>query len=172
MKEAIGGSWLFTLVIVLIALFTTFVCISTNYSRTYNVKDSIISIIEAKKGVNERTIEAINDELKSVGYASSGTCPSDGGCWYGFSRNIDNNVSSYAAGVNYCIRVFPVTLQRDDGVSSGAIGHPASSYYGVMVFFQLDLPVIREVFHLRIEGETSIINLPDDSLVDGSLDCL
>lgn len=167
-----GGAWLFTLVIVLIALFTTFVCISTNYSRTYNVKDEIISIIESRKGVNERTIESINDELRRVGYASNGTCPSDGGCWYGFSRNIDNSVSSYASGVNYCIQVFHVTRQREDGVSSTAIGHPASNYYGVMVFFQLDLPVLRDVFHLRIEGETSIINLPDDSLIDGSMDCL
>ena len=172
MKEAIGGAWLFTLVIVMIALFTTFVCVSTNYSRTYNVKDEIISIIESRKGINTRTIEDINAKLRQVGYASNGDCPSDSGCWYGFSRNSSRNVASYAAGVNYCIRIFPVTSQRDDGVSSAAIGHPASNYYGVMVFFQLDLPVIREIFHLRIEGETSIINLPDDSLVAGSMDCI
>ncbi len=44
MKEAIGGTWLFTLVIAFLAVFTTFVSITTNYSRTYKIKDEIIKI--------------------------------------------------------------------------------------------------------------------------------
>ena len=53
MKEAIGGSWLFTLIITLLAFFTCFISISTNYTRTYNIKDKIVSIVTNRRGINK-----------------------------------------------------------------------------------------------------------------------
>lgn len=167
MKEAIGGSWLFTLVITLLAFFTCFISISTNYTRTYNIKDKLVTIVTNKRGINKDAIKQINEELRDIGYGGSGTCPQDSGCWFGFNKNNDNNISSYASEVNYCIKRNVVVSQRDDGTTSGAIGHPAQNYYSVAVFFDIDMPVIGEMFKLTVEGETSIINLPDDRLIEG-----
>lgn len=166
MKESIGGTWIFMLVITLITFFTCFISISTNYTRTYNIKDKILTIITNKRGVNKNTIAEINDELRQIGYGGEGICPNDSGCWFGFNKNNDDNLSGYAQGVNYCIKRNVVVSKKDDGTTSGAIGHPARNYYSVAVFFNIDVPLIGDIFALTVEGETSIINLPDDTLIE------
>ena len=178
MKEAIGGTWIFTIVIVMISLFTAFVSISTNYSRTFKVKDKIIAILEDKRGINYTSIARINEELNRIGYNSTGKCIPDNlpvyaqntGTWYGFSRNNDHSVVGENSGqINYCIKVTDTDKVSASGVSSGAIGHPARSYFTVMVFFKMDFPVLREVFALQISGETSqITNAVVDSNIVGN----
>lgn len=171
MKEAIGGTWIFTIVIVMIALFTAFISVSTNYARTYKVKDKIISIIEEKRGVNEASLKAINKELNRVGYNSTGRCLGADvanhilgtGKWYGFSRNSITTVYSQEDNrSNYCIRITNVNKVNVSGVSSGAPGHMPRNYYSVVVFFKLDMPVIGDIFTLQLSGETSTISMPQD----------
>lgn len=166
MKEAIGGTWVFTIVIVMISLFTAFISISTNYARTFKVKDKIIAILEDKRGINYTSISRINSELNKIGYNSTGKCiPRNApvyavnpGRWYAFSRTNDNSVvGESSSNINYCIKVTEVDMISASGVSSGAIGHPARSYFTVMVFFKLDIPVLRDVFAVQISGETSMI---------------
>ena len=160
MKEAIGGTWIFTIVIVLLTFFTCFVSISTNYARTYKIKDEIITILTTKKGINQYSIKAINDSLSEVGYGSEGPCPSTE--WYGFSKNRNNRTASYYEDVNYCIKITELVCTNAHGVSSGSIGKPKTSYYSVMVFFQLDIPLAGDIFKLSVEGETPAITLPQD----------
>lgn len=160
MKEAIGGTWIFTIVITLITFFTCFVSISTNYARTYKIKDEIITIITNKKGINGNAITTINDRLSEIGYGSSGTCPTNE--WYGFSKNRNDRLASYYDEISYCIKINEICCTAANGVSSCPSGHTDSSYYSVMVFFQLDIPLAGELFKLNVEGETPVINLPRD----------
>ena len=51
MREAIGGTWLFQIVIVFILLFTGFLCLSINRSKAFNVKDQIIQTIQSYNGI-------------------------------------------------------------------------------------------------------------------------
>lgn len=166
MKEAVGGGWLFTIVIVMVVLFTSFISISTNYSRSYKVKDEIISAIQRNHGVNNGSLTQINEYLSEVGYRSTGVCPKDGDLWLGFSINNNDRDVSNSSGVNYCIKKNTITYRyrnsRDQCVSNGAVGHPESAYYSVMAFFKLDMPIIRELFQLRVQGETSVIYMIDD----------
>ena len=166
MKEAIGGTWIFVLVITFLALFTTFVSVTTNYSRCYKIKDEILLTIERNHGVNVDSISAINEYLGSLGYTATGSCPNDGGCWYGFSKNSNNGpVNSYASGPNYCISKHVITEKtRGDGYTytSGPIGHPESAYYQAIVFFKLEWPIINTFFNIKISGETSIIFMLND----------
>ena len=46
MREAIGGTWLFGLVITFIVFFASFLAISINYSKAFNVKKNINEIIK------------------------------------------------------------------------------------------------------------------------------
>ena len=52
MKEAVGGTWLFGIVITFIVFFTTYISMSTNYAKSFKVKDEILLTIEHFKGVN------------------------------------------------------------------------------------------------------------------------
>lgn len=184
MKEAIGGTWLFGLTITFIALFTTFVSVTTNYSRCYKIKDEIISTIERKHGVNDvipatgsepqkdGSIRVINRYLNSIGYRSKGKCPSDGNCWLGFRVNSDQPVSGYNDTVNYCIAkqavVYEVAQYNEDGsivdttILNGALGHPRHSYYQVVVFFKIEWPILNKIFDIHIDGETSVVYLNYD----------
>lgn len=166
MKEAVGGGWLFTIVIIMVVLFASFISISTNYSRSYKVKDEIISSVQRNHGVNVNSLTQINSYLNEVGYRSTGVCPKDGEAWLGFSYTDNEHDVSNSHGANYCIKKHTITYRYKNSagqcVSNGAVGHPESAYYSVMTFFKLDMPVIRELFHLRVEGETSIIYMIDD----------
>ncbi len=174
MKEAIGGTWIFIIVMAFIAVFTCFVSVTTNYSRCYKLKDEILTTIEVYHGINEKSITRINDYLSGVGYSSSGECPDDGLCWYGFSTGTDTGISGYGVNINYCISKHTVVGTKVNSagqtVTVGPIGHPESAYYSVAVFFQLNWPIFRQVFTVPIYGETSVIYLPKNefsSIQDG-----
>ena len=160
MKEAIGGTWLFGIVLTFIVFFTTYVSVSTNYAKAFKVKDEILLTIEHYKGVNNKTIDRINTYLKGVGYYSKGKCADNSNeknkgysNWEGFYVGGTNN-KSYG---NYCIRRYVIS-----DCKTGPIGHPSSAYYQVLVFFKLDWPIIGSIFEVRIDGETSIIYHFDD----------
>lgn len=155
MKEAVGSTWIFIIVITLILFFTAFVSLSTNYTRTYKIKDEIISILTSKKGINKSAITTINKELVDLGYNSISTCPDDGSTWYAFSRSNDIGFVSKKK-ANYCIKKTELKEYP---------GRLPASYYSVAVFFKVDLPVIGDMFTLVVEGETSSIVLPNDGML-------
>lgn len=161
MKEAIGGTWLFGLVVAFVVLFTTFISVSTNYSRCFRIKDDILSIIEHFHGVNRESLEAINQNLTSIGYSSSGTCPDDGTCWVGYDTSGD--ISGFGSNRNYCISRHLITKESTKEGISGPIGHPESAYYSVAVFFRLNWPILNSFFDINITGETSIIYNVNDN---------
>lgn len=168
MKEAIGGTWIFGIVIVFIALFTAFVSLSTNYSRCYRIKDELINTIERYRGINEDSISKINEYLSGIGYASTGECPQDGTCWYQFSadQNSTKPVNGYggASRTNYCISKYDVVSKDSNGNLLGPIGHIENAYYQVVVFFKLDIPIFRQLFNVKIAGETAVVYMPNDMI--------
>ena len=50
MREAIGGSWLFNIVIFFVILFTGYMCLSINHTKAFNVKDDIVKY-QNEKGI-------------------------------------------------------------------------------------------------------------------------
>lgn len=158
MKEAIGGYWIYGIVLLFIVFFTTFVSVSTNYSRCYRIKDELVLNIEHYKGINQNSIDAIKEYLNGIGYSAEGKCPEDGSSWHKFS--LGNN--TYASSTNFCISKHVVIAKNDDGMTNGPIGHPESAYYSIAVFFRLDWPIFRQFFTITISGESSIIQMPKD----------
>ena len=171
MKEAIGGTWLFGLTITFIALFTTFVSVTTNYSICYKIKDEIISTIERKRGVNADTVRVINTYLNGLGYRTYGSCPADSNCWLPF-RVDQSEPADDVTKANYCIAMHGIVYDIqtvnssgelvDSGILNGALGHPNQAYYEVAVFFKIEWPILNKFFQIRIDGETSIIYLNKD----------
>ena len=149
MKESIGSTWLFGIVITFIVLFASIVSMSVNWSRAYKVKDEIIFNIENTHGFNADTMTTINEYMRRVGYRSVGDCPEK---YCGFSINSDIS-NKWNNGSNFCVK-------RVD-VETGP-GDIASSYYSVVVFFKLDMPVLGNILKLDVSGETAKITKPRD----------
>ena len=164
MKEAIGGTWIFGIVITLVAFFTAFISFSLNYSRCYKVKNEMLSVIERNNGINQDSITEINKYINSIGYSGTGKCEpqSNAACLVGFKKN-DNTKSFTSISTqeyNYCIE----KMVMNKSGNSDLTGMPASAYYHIRVFFTLDMPIVGNFFNLKVEGETSTIYLPNDGV--------
>lgn len=164
MKESIGATWIMIIVMLFITLFSAYLAFSINYSKAFKVKDGIISRIEKYNGLRSETFKDIDDYLKEIGYTSTGRCDmflSDQRVKF-MGINIDEDVNSLAVhsntdvvteNNNYCIaRVF----------SYDPIGQMTASYYNVVVFYSLSLPMINDLFNFYISGDTSNIFYPND----------
>lgn len=155
MREAIGGTWLFQIVIFFVLLFTAFMCLSINYSKAFNVKNTIVKAIERSGGVDlttsapdNETIQSIVNYLNEISYRTTGKCPRG---YKGYNRSgvIDSNNSAF------CISKKETNIEIDGATTDDL---PDMSYYRIIVFFQLDLPIFNELFNFKVTGDTRKVN--------------
>lgn len=157
MKEAIGGTWLFNIVIFFVVLFTGYLCLSINHTKAFNVKDDIVKIIERNNGFDSLTNVSTNNDkeiinnivasLQEFGYRNTSKCPNDNPTYtyQGFDRE-GNKVNS-GNNAAFCIREIEARSSEFD----------KAVYYQVVVFYQLDLPVFNNLFAFTIKGDTRIV---------------
>lgn len=151
MKKAVGGAYVYNLVIVFLLIMFGFFLALFSYTKAYRVSKSIIAIIENHSGYNANTQKDIDVYLKSMGYnANVNTCPQ--------RKN--------AAGEK--IDAIKSTKKDSDGkevvTSATAPGlciyevSKVDSYitYGVLSYMTIDLPLI-DLIKIPIYGETSQI---------------
>ena len=148
MKEAIGGTWLFQIVIIFILLFAGYMCLSINHSKAFSIKSEIIESISRHGGVDK---EEISDILQKASYRTRGSCnrfkDSEGGSWDGYDRS-GNKVSDSSA--TFCVRKITITNDVNSEL-------PNMFYYQVRVFYQLDLPVFNSLFSFTVKGDTTLL---------------
>lgn len=162
MREAIGGTWITQLVIIFMLIFVAFLALSLNYSKAFQVRNEILTMIEKREGVttgsniNKSTIKLINNYLSNNGYNVKGNCEKNS---YGVSNltasdatieKVTNNKKEYY----YCI----------SKLKSESTLHKGKVYYKVNIFFYFNLPVIGEIFKFNINGTTNDIVVPADKL--------
>ncbi len=171
MREAIGGSFLFQIVIFFVLLFAGFMCLTINQSKAFNVKDKIIQTIQSYNGIematscvnsNDNTeICEIANYLNESAYRVTGECPTDEYIndekvtYHGFSRNGKSDDKNPA----FCI----AKIESDKNIQNRICGNggncvmnelPNVLYYRVIVFYQLDLPIFHNIFNFKIKGDT------------------
>jgi hypothetical protein len=158
MKESIGGTQIFIIVVTLILIFSGIMALTINHSNAFSVKDQLVSIIERNDGFDmtselkyegeDTPIGQIVESLQHNSYRQRGRCPesSDNYEVAAYERNgsktIGNNKSSF------CI----VKISGNNPA-----GTPQSYYYQVIVFYSLDLPVINSFFDFKAIGETKAL---------------
>lgn len=150
MREAIGGTWLFSIVIVFIVLFTSFLAISVNYSKAFKVKNGIINIIEKNEGVSTDTVDEISSYLDTVGYLVYSSCPDTV-----TSQSSTDKAQGFEAS-NTNSRKFKYCVAKTEDTN----GNINKTYYKVTVFFRVDLPIFGEIFTFPVTGETKPIYFP------------
>lgn len=144
MREAIGGAGLFQIVIVLLLLFTAYLCLSINYTAAYKVTDSVINRIKKDNGVNPIEITKV---LQEAHYTSKGKCATKNDTeWTAMS--FDNKVMNDNGEANYCIKKILVSRATDE--------LPEIYYYRVKTFYNVDVPLIN-LIDLNVKADSSNI---------------
>lgn len=165
MREAIGGTAIFQIVIFFILLFTGFMCLSINHSKAFNVKNMIINTIERVEKIdltnteNDEAIKEIVGYLKKNSYRTTGNCPPN---YTGINREGKVDAKNSA----FCIKA--------ENVAKNSSEFPEMNYYRVIVFYQLDLPIFRSLFEFQVSGDTKIMyrstgytKLPNGTFIEG-----
>lgn len=160
MREAIGGTWLFQIVIVFVLLFSGFMCLTINQSKAFNVKDRIIQTIQSYDGIDLNSqctgsggaLCEIASYLIDSAYRTTGDCrkesEKDGVTYYGFTKEGKTSNNNAA----FCVA--KVVSETSNSYSAEL---PSVSYYRVVVFYQLDLPIFHDLFNFKIKGDTRTI---------------
>ncbi len=140
MKEAVGNTLVMQWVIFFIfILLITFVC-SLLYSRTFKIRNEVITIIERNKSYNTQAREEIHSFMAETGYR----------------REQDFRGESLAA-----------RCQRREDISEGwryvdsgsdffycVYEHQRQKIYRVEVYLHLDFPGLDRFFAFPVRGET------------------
>lgn len=169
MRTSIGGISLFQIVVLFVLLFTGIMCLTINHSKAFGVKDEIITIIQneglatSNYELTDSTSEKIAEYLGEAGYRITGKCPSDK--WTAYDRDGKKTSISNAA---YCIKANSVAdafygdandkcAGKDKCVVSSGNDYPSMVYYDVVLFYQLEIPVINNITNFKVYGSTKIL---------------
>lgn len=172
MREAIGGTWLFSIVITFIALFASFLSYSISYTRAFNMKSEILNIIERNEGysMSEGDVMNMTDEqleadesaeaeifylIKKYGYNYTSAMNID--CATVGHPNQVEGVDTMRDG-GYCVTRICPRLERvpnhNDGTMEIVPGTDSKSYYKVTTFIAITIPVVNITLKVPITGET------------------
>ncbi|MBE6140665.1 MAG: hypothetical protein E7172_03925 [Firmicutes bacterium] len=162
MKESISMTGIFQIVILFILLFTAIMALTINNSNAFGVKDEIVNVIEINNGNFLNRNGNLSDEIVQIieetSYRTVGNC--DEG-YQGYQRNGAPNDGNRAA---VCLKCVPVTSGIDDYyvelLGNNVVGtndFPNGYYIQVVVFYQLDIPVVNQVYDFKTKGETRIL---------------
>ena len=133
MKEAIGTSYVFTLIITFVGILIAMFVGSIAYTKGFKVRNKIIDLIDKNEGYTEKAVQEIDESLASIGYRIvDKSCPSRKGV------NAEQK-SDY----RYCVYKY---TNEEKGV-----------YYGVTVFIHFDIPLIGDFVEIPIYGESRLI---------------
>ncbi len=150
MREAIGTSFIFNLIMIFTGVMIVLYVGSIAYTKGFKIRNRMLDIIEKHDGFPSGTGEVdaakneIEADLAKIGYkvlqdGQPANCDDDRG-----GRIMAEN------DYNYCVYEF----QDRNG-----------KYYGVTVFIHFDIPIIGGIFQIPIYGETRTIF--DKGVIDG-----
>lgn len=140
MREAIGSSLLYNIVITIVIVMIAVLVSSLAYSKAFKVKNRIINMIESNRGYDSNL--KIDEELSRMGYKTSNTSS---------CKDIDG-VKPKTTGTShdYCVYEFK-TCDTEEESSS------CNSYYKVITYMYFDIPIIGEMLKFPVSGETKVI---------------
>ncbi len=160
MRQTVGTTTLFKIVLAFTFLFAAFLAVAVTYNRVFKLKNEMIGIIEKYEGTTTKSLEIINNYLVSNGYKTKGNCLSNQFGVYdlvgGGYESARNNKQYY-----YCLNY------RCDGnnckINDKNYPNGKKVYFGVTLFFKFDLPFFGDLAVFKVNGETKGVKLYRDS---------
>lgn len=143
MRETIGATWVYQLVIVFMLIFVAFLALTMNYTKAFKVKNDVLSIVEKYEGFSKKSISIINNYLLSNGYKTMNNCHTgEMG-----SQDLKSDVLKTATSGQmyyYCVSKIPTATEK----------RASRAKYRIRTFFRFDLPVIGHLYTFEVEGVT------------------
>ena len=163
MRSSIGGTWLIGLMLGFIAIFSAFVVLMINYSKTVKIKDESLSIIEKYQGLNANSFKILNNYLTTSGYNAKGVCVDNqtgsyNGVYGSNSISKDNiNIEPAQTGKKYyyCIKKYRVNRAVQNS-------YQTKTYYQISVFYKFNLPILGDSSGFIVRGTTTSIIAYDE----------
>ncbi|MBQ9853635.1 MAG: hypothetical protein IJO57_01210 [Bacilli bacterium] len=154
MREAVGSTFLFKLMIFFIFFFASFLAIAINYSQAFRIKNQIINILEQYEGYGDASREKIWEIIGSSGYYRVHDCINNSKKLEGQNVIAKNDAGAETEMNGICIY----------GKNTG----PESKYkvYKVTTYVSFEFPIIGNVFSIPVVGETKAITNPVDDGVN------
>lgn len=168
MREAIGGSWILSIVVVFIFLFLFFLTYSINYTRAFNVKNEIINYIEHAEGFTEVGICGVNsDDIGNTdltrkcaekGYTIGDTVQAKA---YTLIKNTGYDYDGVKA--TNCTRQDPKATHFEEGgycivkVCQDNENTGRNTYYKVTTFITMKIPLLGIGLNIPVSGQTRTI---------------
>jgi hypothetical protein len=159
MRESIGGTMLFIIVISFILLFTGIMSLTINHSKAFAVKDDIVQFINNNEGDifnggEDQLGSDILDIIEHDSYWTSGTCEEN---FQGYNRE-----GTFDEKASICLKKTDASQSTylDQSAIAGKYKQEDAQrgcYYEVQVFYKLDIPVMNQIFNFKVKGQSKII---------------
>ena len=149
MKESTESVIGLQVIVLFILLFAAFLSLILCYSRSFMVKNQMLTTIEKYGGINTDSINVINNFALQKGYNEKGKCKAG---WYGSTSLKDialEEVKDENKKYYYCFKVQKIYLEKSDRFA-------ADKYKtNVQVFYRFNIPILGDISNFKIEGTTN-----------------
>ena len=150
MRDAIGQVFVLQIILVFVLLINGYMAYSVNYTRAFRVKNQIVNIIEQYEGPTDEAMAKIGSYVDGMTYRVPQTLINNFRNRY--ASNSDDGEVSCQDG--WCYIAHNVKTTGGDGELNG-------TYYSVITFVNIDIPVINNLIglgdFLSVSGETRTI---------------
>ena len=150
MRDAIGQVFALQAILAFVLLINGYMAYSVNYTRAFRVKNQIVNIIEQYEGPTDDAMAKIGSYVDGMTYRVPQTLINSFRNRYA-SNNGDGEVSCQDG---WCYIAHDVKTTGGDGEMNG-------TYYSVVTFVNIDIPVINNLIglgdFLSVSGETRTI---------------
>ena len=185
MKASISNTWLLMLIVIFTFIFAGYMAVTISYTHAFKLKNEALTIVEKHRGMTNKvgeniqssinpgetvvgklgTLQTINAYLVGMSYKIKHHCPSpdnavsgytDVSEWYGVKDlNVDSSVSvdKNPHGNNYYYCFARVEKNTGNGRKI--------SYYRLVFFYKLEIPILGDLHTFEIDGITN--NIVEDS---------
>ncbi len=187
MKAGISNIWLLGMIAIFIFIFSAYVIISVNYTKSFKMKNEVLSIIERGKGFTGlnggstamgtdmsskivpgkhvkgqvATFQTINIYLLGNAYQATGYCPTEEDetdCWYGVT-SLDNFEYEYPAKANTRYYYCFAKFRKGNDAQTNKY---TRYFYKVRLFYKMEFAAIMSFLSVKVDGKTAdIVDVQD-----------
>ena len=160
MRQSISGTWVFMLVTLFTLIFAAYIAATINYSKSFRVKNELLSMIEKNEGMTNNAVRLINTYLSQSGYQTVGYCKQQSDVVVYGAKTIDPDASpSVVFEKAQDNKKYYYCFSKYTGYHSY---FKTRAYYKVNLFFRFDIPAIGALHTFDVEGQTSEIDATYD----------
>ena len=151
MRESIGATGIFIIVVTFIILFTAYLSVSVNYAKAFKIKNHIISIIEENNVYNDSVEDQIKNYLIAQRYSAHGVIDEVPDGWNKVGC-VGQNPTNDRDCMTTIFQVNRAYHNNYDPICNGT-----KTYYKVVTYFNFVLPILNINIPFKVSGDTGTI---------------